>query len=89
VWGVLYELSDKDLDTLDHKEGYGWAYTREQKNVRLAIDGSKRDAIVYTVLAKERSEVSPSREYLDCLIVAAGHHAFPSDYIAMLEAIRR
>jgi gamma-glutamylcyclotransferase len=87
VWGVSYELGDKDLDTLDRKEGYGWAYTREQRRVRLATDGSTRDATIYTVLAKEQSEVSPSREYLDSLLAAGDRHAFPQDYIATLKAI--
>ncbi|MFZ1156050.1 MAG: gamma-glutamylcyclotransferase family protein [Solirubrobacteraceae bacterium] len=88
VWGVLYELSDRDIDTLDRKEGYGWAYTRERKPVWLAADCSKCDAIIYTVLVKERSEVWPSREYLDRLVVAAERHVFPQDYIATLKAIR-
>jgi gamma-glutamylcyclotransferase len=88
VWGALYELDDKDLDALDRKEGHGWAYARERKRVRLAADGPQRDAIAYTVLAKERTEVPPSREYLDRLIAAAERHAFPKDYIATLEAIR-
>ncbi|HTA15835.1 MAG TPA: gamma-glutamylcyclotransferase family protein [Solirubrobacteraceae bacterium] len=88
VWGLLYELSDGDLDTLDRKEGRGWAYTRVQKRITLIADGSRHDAILYTVLAKEQSEVPPSSEYLDRLIAAAAHNAFPQDYVAMLEAIR-
>ena len=87
VWGVLYELSNEDFDALDRKEGHGWAYTREQKHVGLVADGSKREALLYTVLVKEPNEVPPSREYLNCLIAAARRHAFPPDYVSKLEAI--
>ncbi len=87
VWGVVYELDDKELDVLDRKEGHGWAYTRERKRVRLTVDGSPHDAILYTVLVKERSEVPPSPAYLNSLIAAAEHHAFPHDYLVMLKAI--
>jgi gamma-glutamylcyclotransferase len=87
VWGVLYEVDDEDLLTLDRKEGNGWAYTRELKSVRVASDRSAHSAIVYTVLAKEPSEVSPSREYLQRLIAAAEHHGLPGDYVATLRTV--
>jgi cation transport regulator ChaC len=87
VWGVLYEVSGGDLEALDRKEGNGWAYVREQKRVTLAADRSVRSATVYTVLAKERSEVPPSREYLERLIAAAEDHGLPGDYIGKLRAV--
>jgi gamma-glutamylcyclotransferase len=87
VWGVLYELDEHDLDALDRKEGHGWAYIRERKRVRLEADGLDRDAIIYSVLSKEPSEVAPSHEYLNRLVAAAERHALPQGYIAMLEAI--
>jgi len=87
VWGVLYELNDSDLDALDRKEGHGWAYARERKHVTLATDGTGHDAITYTVLEKESTEVGPSHEYLDRLVSAARHRALPSAYLAKLEAL--
>jgi gamma-glutamylcyclotransferase len=87
VWGVLYEVGDGDLEALDRKEGNGWAYAREQKSVTLAADRSVQSATVYTVLAKEPSEVQPSREYLERLIAAAEAHGLPGEYIATLRAV--
>jgi gamma-glutamylcyclotransferase len=87
VWGVLFEVGDGDLEALDRKEGNGWAYTREQKSVTLAGDRSAHGAILYTVLAKEPSEVPPSREYLQRLIAAAEAQGLPGEYIAMLSAV--
>lgn len=87
VWGVVYELDDAELEALDRKEGNGWAYAREEKSVALAADCSVRSAIVYTVLAKEPSEVPPSREYRERLIAAAERHGLPGAYVATLNAI--
>jgi gamma-glutamylcyclotransferase len=89
VWGVLYEVGDGDLEALDRKEGNGWAYAREQKSVTLAGDRSAHAAIVYTVLAKEPSEVPPSGEYLERLIVAAEDQGLPEEYVVTLRAVPR
>jgi len=85
VWGALYEIGERDLDALDRKEGSGWAYAREQKHVRLSTDGSEHQAITYTVMSKEPTEIPPSREYLIRLIAAAEHRALPQAYVATLE----
>jgi gamma-glutamylcyclotransferase len=87
VWGVLYDVGDGDLEALDRKEGNGWAYARERKRVTLAADHSTQGAIVYTVLAKEPSEVPPSREYLARLIAAAEAQGLPAEYVATLRAV--
>ena len=87
VWGVLYDVGHGDIEALDRKEGNGWAYAREQKSVTLAAGRSPQNAIVYTVLAKESSEVPPSREYLERLILAAERHRLPGEYIATLRAV--
>jgi gamma-glutamylcyclotransferase len=86
VWGVLYLIDEGDLDTVDKKEGAGWAYIRTRKRVRLARDGSTHDAITYTVLNKEPVEVPPSRTYLDRLMTAAREHGLPNDYIEAVGA---
>src|SRR5690242_1626151 len=64
VWGVLYEISDADLESLDRKEGAGWAYGRQLVRV-LADDDSSHEAIAYVVIAKSPVEIPPSRGYED------------------------
>ena len=86
VWGVLYELDEEDLETLDRKEGNGWAYRRERKRVEPAAGGPALQAILYTVIEKEPREVPPSRQYLGRVLRAAEAHALPAGYVAMLEA---
>ncbi len=86
VWGVVYELDERDLEQLDRKEGLGWAYTRQRGRVH-ARDGSHHDAIFYTVLAKEHSEVAPSGDYIGRLVAAAERQGFPRRYLASLAEI--
>jgi gamma-glutamylcyclotransferase len=89
VWGALYELDDEDLPAIDRKEGYDWAYTREPLAVQLCDDGSEHLGLTYTVRAKERAEVCPSREYLSGLINAARELRLPEDYLQFLDGLRK
>jgi len=89
VWGLLYELERPELVALDAKEGLGKAYARESMRVTLASDGAAHEALIYTVIAKEPSEVRPSHEYRERMLAAARRRAFPSDYVTMLEELAR
>jgi hypothetical protein len=80
VWGVLYEV--KDLDTLDAKEGAGWAYERCSVTVR--VDGEPREAITYKVMHPEPDEVTPSAEYAAGILAAARERQLPAGYIEAL-----
>lgn len=84
VWGVLYDVDESCLDSLDKKEGFGWAYDRVAVEVRLAADGSSHEAQTYIVLTKESSPVVPSQAYLDRLIAAAESAGLPEAYVAKL-----
>src|SRR5678815_4539637 len=48
VWGVLYEVSDRCLESLDRKEGYPWAYDRRAIDVTLE-SGERLRALTYVV----------------------------------------
>jgi gamma-glutamylcyclotransferase (GGCT)/AIG2-like uncharacterized protein YtfP len=88
VWGVLYELSESDLDALDRKEGNGWAYERVSVAVRMAGEVADVPALTYRVCEPEPAEVQPSAAYLDGLIAAAKARGLPPAYTAELEARR-
>ena len=95
VWGVVYELSEADVASLDQYEGYKGpgnqhnVYDRETASVQLvrADDGSfprrLRPAIY---LARPANPSAPSRRYLDALLRGARHHRLPDDYVTRLAA---
>lgn len=84
VWGVLYTVSDVDLDKLDKGEG---GYRRERLSLRLA-DNTNTDAWVY-VAKKPRNDPSlrPYTWYKRFLVEGAREHSLPKEYIAELERI--
>jgi gamma-glutamylcyclotransferase (GGCT)/AIG2-like uncharacterized protein YtfP len=96
VWGMVFELGDADLATLDGYEGYVGpqdqhnVYDRETTSVQLvrADDGSfPRRLRVWIYLARPSNPSPPSRRYLDAILRGARHHRLPGDYIAKLAAM--
>jgi gamma-glutamylcyclotransferase (GGCT)/AIG2-like uncharacterized protein YtfP len=87
VWGMLYKIDDYGLAAIDYKEGNGWAYRRVTLQVRLEADGSQCDAVTYTVIRKEPTEVPPSSEYLGKIIASARARGLPLSYVDRLEAV--
>jgi gamma-glutamylcyclotransferase (GGCT)/AIG2-like uncharacterized protein YtfP len=83
VWGVLYDLDAAMLAVLDEKEGNGWAYRRDLVTVRGARD-EQRDALAYSVIAKEPDEVRPSADYLRGVLDAARERSLPEHYVDAL-----
>jgi gamma-glutamylcyclotransferase (GGCT)/AIG2-like uncharacterized protein YtfP len=86
VWGAVFELEEEDLGALDAKEGEGLAYRRWEALVTLRSESTARRVHLYTVISKEDSEVTPSREYLTRMITAAEGHGLPLEYVAALRA---
>lgn len=96
VWGVLYELSESDLASLDRYEGWKGPgdhhnlYDRELATVVLtrADDGSvPRRVRATTYFARTLNPMPPSRRYLDTILRGARHHRLPAEYIEWLESI--
>ena len=84
VWGVLYSISDNDLNTLDEGEG---GYRRVRMQVRLT-DNANADAWVY--VAKKPSNdagLRPYTWYKRFLVEGAREHSLPAEYIVTLENI--
>lgn len=86
VWGVLYELADGDLETLDRKEGAGWAYQRQEIRV-YGDDGSPHDAVAYVVIEKSSEEIPPSDGYAQQLIAAARERGLPEVYVDVVSRL--
>jgi gamma-glutamylcyclotransferase (GGCT)/AIG2-like uncharacterized protein YtfP len=96
VWGVLYELSESDLTSLDCFEGWKGPgdhhnlYDRDVVTVELtrADDGSvPRRVRATTYLARTLNPTPPSRRYLDTLLRGARHHRLPPEYVEWLESV--
>jgi len=96
VWGVLYELTDEDVASLDRFEGFQGpgdqhnVYDREPVNVELTRpdDGSfPRRVRAHMYVARPSNASPPTREYLDVVLDGARHHALPPDYIEDLRAV--
>lgn len=86
VWGVVYEITDDCLATLDLKEGYPWAYDRKEVDVELEAGDTCR-AMTYVVAHPEPEQVAPSQEYIGGIVAAARDHGFPAEYVESLRAL--
>jgi len=95
VWGVVFELTEEDLASLDRYEGFVAPgdqhnlYDRETVSVQLvrADDGSfPRRLRAWTYIARPANPSPPSRRYLDAIVGGARHHRLPDDYVARLAA---
>jgi len=85
VWGVVYELSDDDLLTLDGFEGVSEGrYLRDR--LAVSIDGESVDVEVYIASLETNDTFSPSPTYLEALLRGARHHGLPADYLAFLQS---
>ena len=80
VHGVLWQISDRDLATLDSAEGVPVRYRRDRLPV-LTTHGSA-DAWVYIDHRVETGAPRPG--YLDRVIAGAQHHRLPSRWIEFL-----
>lgn len=84
VWGLVYEITDRDLEALDQYEGYRYAYDRRKIDVKTEA-GVMRDLWVYSVRHKE-SFVAPASDYLGLIKKAAAEFDFPLSYRESLES---
>ena len=63
--GAVYEISEKDLRSIDKHEGYPTVYGR--RNVVVIMkDGAPVEAVTY-IRREQSEETQPSQEYLEVL----------------------
>ena len=81
VHGVVWDVSDRDLATLDSAEGVPVRYRRDKMTVQTAAGTSP--AWVYV---DHRTEPGPPRDgYLERIIDGALHHGLPDRWIEFLK----
>ena len=89
VWGLVFEISDSDLERLDRYEGYHKDQTSMYERWKAVIDtpnGQISDVWVYTVVEKQKF-VQPTLEYLQIIKDAAIRWNFPQVYQQDLELV--
>ena len=87
VWGLVFEISDSDLERLDRYEGCHKDQTSLYERWKAVIDtpdGQVCDVWVYTVVEKQKF-VQPTLEYLQIIKDAAVRWGFPKVYQQTLE----
>ena len=96
VWGMLFDLTEEHLRTLDSFESFRGpgnqhnVYDREQVTVELTRpdDGSfGRRVRAWAYVARPSNPSPPSRRYLDAILRGARHHRLPEEYVAKLAAV--
>ncbi len=85
VWGLVYEITRKDLKSLDRFEGYPDVYTRFRGRVNTPT-GSLSNVWTYSVVQK-RNFIPPTQRYLNVIREAAKKFEFPEPYQAVLERV--
>lgn len=93
VWGVVYELSNADVDSLDTSEGYRPgrdknSYWRRGCRVFLDGDGGRPIQVATYFAERQLKPPPPSQEYKKLIVEGARHWQLPAEYIVELERIR-
>lgn len=91
LWGVLYLLTDQDLERLRPFEGYvhGRCFTINEYNeieVEVMFENNAKKCMTYE--ARTTGEFSPSKSYLDTIVQGAIDNQLPLTYIDSLKKIK-
>ena len=87
VWGLVFELSDTDMDSLDFYEGCYKDRPSLYERSKVVINTPKGpipDVWLYTVVEKQKFE-APTAKYLGIIKKAAARWNFPNVYQRILE----
>lgn len=87
VWGILYEINNKDLSLLDSFEKHPYKYKRFTTNV-INENGDKLEAEVYEVVDKSEKFQAPSKHYLGLMLEASKEFNFSEDYQNILKTVQ-
>ena len=87
LWGVVYELADRDKRSLDRAEGLGVHYLEHEVDVEVEA-GRLMRAWVYCA-SPDRIDVSlrPYSWYRHLVLDGARHHRLPAAYLEALGAV--
>ena len=78
VWGGIFEISEKDLESLDRLEGYPHVYGRQKLPVK-DDSGASHQAWIYLRPAQKCG--APSHPYRKIILTGARDCDLPEDYV--------
>jgi gamma-glutamylcyclotransferase (GGCT)/AIG2-like uncharacterized protein YtfP len=88
VWGVVYEISEEDLEHLEMTEGVRIGhYERSEIFVEPVHTWNARHRAVTLTSGRPDSGLLPSTRYMNLLVEGAAEHGLPAPWIAMLRSI--
>jgi gamma-glutamylcyclotransferase (GGCT)/AIG2-like uncharacterized protein YtfP len=85
VWGIVYDVADQDLITLDSFED---GYHREKLLVHPGDDTQPSIEVLVYIAEKEDQVPLPNFEYKKLIVQGARHWKVPETYCLMLEQIQ-
>lgn len=92
VWGVVYEIADRDIGNLDRFERYDPgkrtednAYNREERHVFINERDEERLLVSLYIAQQEENPPPPSRDYLNKIATGARFWHLPDEYVEWLE----
>ncbi len=93
VWGVVYQISDRDVGKLDKAEGFqpGRAknsYMREERHVFEEGKAEQPVNVTIYLAVKEENPPLPDKKYKDQIVNGAKYWHLPEGYIEELEGIK-
>ena len=93
VWGVVYEINEREIEMLDRAEDYvpgreGNNYRREESLVYPGTDGAEPLSVALYFPEVEANPPLPSAAYKRLIIEGAVFWGLPEDCLRGLEAIK-
>lgn len=88
VLGVLYEISEADLEQIDLTEGVPVGNYRRIEIPVLPLSTPSAVRSAFTLVSDRRvPDLQPSTRYMSLLIEGAVEHGLPPEYVAFLRAV--
>jgi len=92
VWGALYRLSEDDIPTLHHFEGYdpfgpADANRHVLEEVAVMRPGASPQSAMSYVAVPDGTKQLPSRHYMEIIVDGARYHGLPKAWLRFLETV--
>ncbi|MBI5406703.1 MAG: gamma-glutamylcyclotransferase [Nitrospirae bacterium] len=95
VWGVVYQIDERDIGQLDKSEGFRPgrqleenAYLRTEYHVFAEGDMEKPLLVTIYIANKQENPPLPNSEYKSLIVEGAKYWHLPENYIKQLEQIK-
>lgn len=88
VWGVIFEIDDKEKKALDEAEGLGYGYNETKLTVQCC---NNQDQLVQVYVADPgavNNNLPPFDWYKDLIVSGAESNDLPADYIDKLKQLK-